>query len=143
MGSCKLLLKMSNDWKSCSASSPRAQSASLRIFTPSSFQGALRVGSCSDSGVNPCRGGWQVPTSRSHYVRLSSLSLSLFKSSITASFYLLTGLKMLFYRHLIFPPQECSFNPLRLWIKGILSYYMKCGYFVGSLPFNLRCCFKI
>lgn len=53
-----------------------------------------------------------MPTSRSHYVRLSSLSLSLFKSSITASFYLLTGLKMLFYRHLIFSPPRMFFQPI-------------------------------
>ena len=52
-----------------------------------------------------------MPTSRSHYVRLSSLSLFL-SHLITASFYLLTGLKMLFYRHLIFSPPRMFFQPI-------------------------------
>ena len=38
-----LLLKISNYLKTCSASFPRAQSASLLISTLSSFQGVLRV----------------------------------------------------------------------------------------------------
>ena len=40
---------------------PRAQSASLLFTTLNSFQGVLKVSSCSSTWFNPCRGRWQVP----------------------------------------------------------------------------------
>ena len=40
---------------------PRAQRASFLFSTLSSFQGVLKVSSCSCSWFNPCRGRWQVP----------------------------------------------------------------------------------
>ena len=40
---------------------PRAQSASFLFSTLNSFQGVLKVSSCSSTWFNPCRGRWQVP----------------------------------------------------------------------------------
>ena len=57
-----LLPKTSNSLKTCSASFPRAQRASVLLSTLSSLQGVLRVSSCSGLGFNSCRGGWQCPS---------------------------------------------------------------------------------
>ena len=40
---------------------PRAQSASFLLSALSSFQGVLKVSSCSSTWVNPCGGRWRVP----------------------------------------------------------------------------------
>ena len=39
----------------------RAPGASFLISTLNSFQGVLKVSSCSGTWFNPCRGRWQVP----------------------------------------------------------------------------------
>ena len=39
----------------------RAQGASFLISTLNSFQGVLKVSSCSGTWFNPCRGRWQMP----------------------------------------------------------------------------------
>ena len=61
----KNLLKISNDLKTCSASFPRAQRASLQISTLSSF-GGVKGQQLFDSQFNPCRGRRQVPISSSY-----------------------------------------------------------------------------
>lgn len=53
----------SNSLTACSASFPSAQTASFLISTLNSSQRVLNVSSCSSSGLNPCRGRWQVPVS--------------------------------------------------------------------------------
>ena len=40
---------------------PGAQSVSFLISALNTFQGLLKVSSCSNSWFNPCRGRWQVP----------------------------------------------------------------------------------
>ena len=55
--------KISTYLKICSASFPRAHSASLLTSTVNSTQGVWQVSSCSGSWVNPCRSIWQVMAS--------------------------------------------------------------------------------
>ena len=47
--------------KTCSASFPRAQSASFLLSTLNSLQGVMEIISCSSTLFNPSRGAWQVP----------------------------------------------------------------------------------
>ena len=70
------LIKSSKNIKyleTCSSSVPRAQGASLLVSTLRSTKRVLRVGSCSGSCFNPCRGWWQVPNFS------SQCTISLFK----------------------------------------------------------------
>ena len=61
--------------KTCSTNFPGAQSPP--VSTLNFPQGLLKVGSCSSTGFNLCRGGWQIPLLRfSHWqVLLESANL--------------------------------------------------------------------
>ena len=51
---------------------PRALSASFLLSTLNSFQGVLKVSSCSGSWFDSCRGRWQVPICGWHSPLLSA-----------------------------------------------------------------------
>ena len=65
-GVAKSLIRLSNwtDLKTCSTSFPEYRVHHSCIVN--SLQGILKIGSCSSTWSNPCRGRWQVPMASAH-----------------------------------------------------------------------------
>ena len=61
-GSQNQLLEISSHLKICPISLSQNTDASCLLSTLSPFQGLLKVSSWSNTWLNPCRGGWQMPT---------------------------------------------------------------------------------
>ena len=67
---------------------PRAQSAPFLLSTLNSFQGVLKISSCSSAWFNPRRGRWQVPMASANLLLTTSVSHFQVQTDSTLPLYL-------------------------------------------------------